>query len=115
MCALTQFVYDVCVAACMMLTGLEATGVCLRVSEGADMLSVYMCNGCHVGGFRFFMYVYRVCVTMLVCVFLTVFEDTNEQGFVGLTVPPVSWDLSVERLWYPDIQLTVAEINISHY
>lgn len=38
--------------------------------------------------------------------FLTVFEDTNEQGFVSLAVPPVSWDLGMERLGDPDIQLT---------
>lgn len=48
-------------------------------------------------------------------VFLTVFEDTDEQGFVGLAVPPVDWDLGVEWLGNPDIQLTVTEINISNH
>ena len=46
---------------------------------------------------------------------LTVFEDTEEEGFVGLTVPPVGWDLSMERLGDPDIKLTVVEIKTSHY
>lgn len=46
------------------------------------------------------------------CAFLTVFEDADEQGFVGLAVPPVGWNLGMERLGNPDIQLTVAEINI---
>lgn len=46
---------------------------------------------------------------------LTVFEDSDEQGFVGLAVPPVGRDLGMERLGDPDIQLTVAEINISNH
>lgn len=59
--------------------------------------------GCHVGPFRS---VYSRIMWRWQGVFLTVFEDTNEQGFVSLTVPPVSWDLSMERLGDPDIQLT---------
>lgn len=47
--------------------------------------------------------------------FLTVFEDADEQGFVGLAVPPVDRDLGMERLGNPDIQLAVAEINISSH
>lgn len=45
--------------------------------------------------------------------YLTVFEDANEQGFVGFAVPPVGRDLRVERLGNPDIQLAATEINIS--
>lgn len=43
---------------------------------------------------------------MCACVHVsvTVFEDADEQGLVSLRVPPVSWDLSVERLRDPDIQ-----------
>lgn len=36
-------------------------------------------------------------------------ENTNEQGLVSLTVPPVNWDLSMEGLRNPDIQLTVKD------
>lgn len=37
---------------------------------------------------------------------LTMFKDTDEQGLVGLAVPPVHWDLGVEGLRDPDVQLT---------
>lgn len=43
--------------------------------------------------------------------FLTMLENTNEQRLVGLTVPPVNWDLSMEWLRNPDIQLTVKDKN----
>lgn len=42
-------------------------------------------------------------------VFVTVFEDTDEQGFICVAVPPVSWDLGMKWLGDPDIQLTLAE------
>ena len=41
--------------------------------------------------------------------FVTVFEDTDEQGFICVAVPPVSWDLGMEWLGDPDIQLTGRE------
>lgn len=41
--------------------------------------------------------------------FVTVFEDTDEQGFICVAVPPVSWDLGMKWLGDPDIQLTLAE------
>lgn len=37
---------------------------------------------------------------------LTMFEDTDEQGLVGLAVPPIHGDLCVEGLRDPDVQLT---------
>lgn len=40
---------------------------------------------------------------------LTVLEDTNEQGLVRLAVPPVNWDLGVEGLRNPDVQLAVKD------
>lgn len=43
--------------------------------------------------------------------FLTMLENTNEQGLVSLTVPPVNWDLSMEGLRNPDIQLTVKDTS----
>lgn len=43
--------------------------------------------------------------------FLTMLENTNEQGLVSLTVPPVNWDLGMEWLRNPDIQLTVKDTN----
>lgn len=42
-------------------------------------------------------------------VLLTVLENTDEQGLVGLAVPPVDRDLGVERLRDPDVQLTVED------
>lgn len=101
----------VCVRVCVMLTGLEGVGVCLKVLT----LSLY----------AFVMFIlYSVCVCMCVlaamlevcarvrvCVYVhafpTVFEDADEQGFVSFTVPPVCWDLGVERLGDPDIHLAV--------
>lgn len=38
-------------------------------------------------------------------------ENTNEQRLVGLTVPPVNRDLSMEWLGNPDIQLAVKDMN----
>lgn len=43
--------------------------------------------------------------------FLTMLENTNEQGLVSLTVPPVNWDLSMEGLRNPDIQLAVKDTS----
>lgn len=42
-------------------------------------------------------------------VLLTVLENTDEQGLVGLAVPPVDRDLGMERLRDPDVQLTVED------
>lgn len=58
---------------------------------------------------------YKGCVRNAGGMLLTVFEDSDEQGFVGLAVPPVGRDLGMERLGDPDIQLTVAGINISNH
>lgn len=88
-----------------MLAMLPASGVCLRVCV------FHVCAMAGVWKTR----IVRECVCVCdatECV--TVFEDTEEQGLVGLAVPPVSWDLGVERLGNPDIQLTVADIT-SHY
>lgn len=45
--------------------------------------------------------------TVCVCDF-TVFEDAQQQGLVGLAVPPVGRDLGVEGLGDPDVQLAAA-------
>ena len=33
-------------------------------------------------------------------------EDTDEDGFICLTLPPISGHFSVEGLWDPNVQLT---------
>lgn len=42
---------------------------------------------------------------------LTVLENTDEQGLVGLAVPPVDWHLCVEGLGDPDVQLAVEDMS----
>lgn len=44
-------------------------------------------------------------------VLLTMLENTDEQGLVSLAVPPVDWDLGVERLRDPDVQLTGKDMS----
>lgn len=83
--------------------------MCVSVCVSVMLILYSLCFGCHVGRYGS---IQGVCVDAAV---LTVFEDTDEQGFVGVTVPPVSWDLGMERLGNPDIQLTVAEINMSNH
>lgn len=38
-------------------------------------------------------------------------ENTDEQGLVGLAVPPVDRDLRVEGLGDPDVQLAVKDVS----
>lgn len=40
---------------------------------------------------------------------ITVFKDADEQGLVSFAVPPVCWDLGVERLRNPDVQHAVEQ------
>lgn len=39
----------------------------------------------------------------------TVLEDTDEQGFISFSIPPVHWDLHVVDVWQQHIQLSAAD------